>query len=69
MLAVVPLGLAAFALAVVGRLDAAVAGAITGAGVAAVLLGGPPACLLLVAAGLAAFPLMRASAGPRPLPR
>ncbi len=67
VLAVVPLGLAAFALAVAGRLDAEVAGAVTGAGLAAVLLGGPPACLLLVAAGLAAFPLMRASAGPQPL--
>jgi hypothetical protein len=69
VLAVVPLGLAAFALAVAGRLDAEVAGAVTGAGLAAVLLGGPPACLLLVAAGLAAFPLMRASAGPQPLSR
>ena len=67
VLVVAPLGLAAFALAVGGRRDAPVAGAITGAGVAAVLLGGPPACLLVVAAGLAAFPLMRATARPRPL--
>ena len=69
VLVVIPLALAAFALAVGGRLDAEVAGAITGAGLAAVLLGGPPACLLLIAAGLAAFPLMRAPAGPQPLPR
>ncbi len=69
VLAVAPLSLAAFALAVAGRLDAEAAGALTGAGLAAVLLGGPPACLLLVAAGLAAFPLLRASAGPQPLSR
>jgi hypothetical protein len=69
VLVVIPLALAAFALAVGGRLEAEVAGAITGAGLAAVLLGGPPACLLLIAAGLAAFPLMRAPTVPEPLPR
>lgn len=69
VLAVVPLGLAAFALVVGGRLDAEVAGAITGAGLTAVLLGGPPACLLLVPAGLAAFPFLRSPAGPQPLSR
>lgn len=57
------------ALAVAGRLGAEVAGALTGAGLAPVLLGGPPAGLLLVAAGLAAVPLMRAPAGPRPQSR
>jgi hypothetical protein len=69
VLVVAPLGLAAFALTVGRRLDAEVAGAITGAGLAGVMLGGPPACLLLIAAGLAAFALLRAPAGPRPLPR
>ncbi|HEY3765148.1 MAG TPA: hypothetical protein VGL44_08310 [Gaiellales bacterium] len=69
VLAVAPLALVAFALAAAGRLDVEITGAIAGAGVAGVLLGGPPACLLLIAAGLAAFPLLRASAGPRPLPR
>jgi hypothetical protein len=69
VLVAVPLGLTAFALAVGRQLDAEVAGAITGAGLAAMLLGGPPACLLLIGAGLAAFPLLRAPAGPRPLPR
>ncbi len=69
VLAVAPPPLVAFALAAAGRLDVELTGAIAGAGTAGVLLGGPPACLLLIAAGLAAFPLMRASAGTRPLPR
>jgi hypothetical protein len=69
VLVAMPLALSAFALAVGGRLDAEVTGAITGAGMAAVLLGGPPACLLLAAAGLAAFPLLRPPAGAEPLPR
>ena len=69
ILFVVPLALIACALVVGGRLDSSAAGAVTGAGPAAVLLGGPPACLLMVAAGLAAFPLMRAPAGPQPLSR
>jgi hypothetical protein len=62
VLVVMPLGLTAFALAVGGRLDAEVAGAITGAGVAALLLGAPPTSLLLIAAGIAAFPVLRGPA-------
>jgi hypothetical protein len=68
VLVVMPLGLTAFALAVGGRLDAEAAGAITGAGVAAVLLGGPQATLLLVVSGLVAFPRLRTPAAPEPRP-
>jgi hypothetical protein len=69
VLVIVPLALAAFALAVAGRLRAEATGAVAGAGAAAALLGGPPAVLLLIVAGLAAFPLLRGPAGPNPLPR
>jgi hypothetical protein len=64
-LVILPLALAAFALAAAGRLDVEVTGALTGVGLCAALLGGPPVALLLIALGVVAFPLLR---GPAPTP-
>jgi hypothetical protein len=58
-LIVYPVALAAFAPAAAGRLHAEATGALTGVGLCAALLGGPPAAVLLIAAGIAAFPVMR----------
>jgi hypothetical protein len=58
-----PLALVAFATAAAGRLDAEASGVIAGAALAGAALGGPPALLLAAAAGVAAFPLLRAPSG------
>jgi hypothetical protein len=63
VLAVAPLALVAYAVAAVGRLDAEMTGAIAGAALAGAVLGGPPALMLAVVAGVAAFPLLRPPSG------
>jgi hypothetical protein len=58
-----PLALIAFAVAAAGRLDAEMTGAIACAALAGAVLGGPPALVLAVVAGVAAFPLLRTPSG------
>jgi hypothetical protein len=62
-LAVYPVALVAFALAVAGRLDAEASGLIAGAALAGAMPGGPPTLLLAAVTGVAAFPLLRRPAG------